>query len=262
MPKYRRRSTARRAPYKRRGYARPKRNFMQTTVSSGITMKFTTVLTPQFQQQEPTCGFSVALLGQRNNNTANSITPCYNITSCNPDGKLQRFAADFQQFQIYGVSVKLIFANPTEPEETPVQWAMAYSPNLNIRGDIDGEILQSLSSYQTGPCNPGRSVERYFPLSYTSKKLGIDYAPVSELVSPNGAFNTIGFESITPSTPTQVNAIDLYGGQLPAFTGPSLNVRVYRSGVGVGNYEQTDGCRCQLTYYVRFRGIQARSDLV
>lgn len=114
MPKYRRRSTARRAPYKRtfkrRSYARPQRNFMQTTSSAGITMKFTTVLTPQFLQQSDTCGFSVALLGQRNNNTAESSTPCYNITTCNPDDKLRRMASDFQQFQIYGVSVKLIFA--------------------------------------------------------------------------------------------------------------------------------------------------------
>lgn len=73
-------------------------------------MKFTTVLTPNFPQQEDAAGFSVALLGQRNNNTAESATPCYNITTCNPDDKLKRMASDFQQFQIYGVAIKLIFA--------------------------------------------------------------------------------------------------------------------------------------------------------
>lgn len=137
---------------------------------------------------------------------------------------------------------------------------MAYSPNLNIRGDISGSILQSLSSYQTGAANPQRNVERYFPLGYTSKKLGIDYANVSELVNPAGDWNDKGFECITPLVAGE-SALDLYGGQLPAFTGPSLNVRIYRGG-NPAQYEETKACRVQLTYYCRFRGLQGRTDLV
>lgn len=138
---------------------------------------------------------------------------------------------------------------------------MAYSPNLNIRGNISGAILQSLSSYQTGACNPQHNVERYFPLGYTSKKLGIDYANVSELVTPAGGWNPTGFECIDPELPSGDFAQALYGGQLPEFTGPSLNVRVYRGG-DTDQFEARNACRVQLTYYCRFRGLQGRTDLV
>jgi len=51
--------------------------------------------------------------------------------------------------------------------------------------------------------------------------------------------------------------VDLYGGQLPAATGPSVHFKVYRNATtGFG-----PSCRMQLTYYVRYRGTKGANDL-
>ena len=71
-----------------------------------------------------------------------------------------------------------------------------------------------MSTFQTMPCNQNRSRTRYYPLSYTKRKLGIDYFSTSEF-------------------PDFAGINSLYGDQLPAATGPSLHFKVYRnSGVG------------------------------
>ena len=92
---------------------------------------------------------------------------------------------------------------------------------------------------------------RYFPTSYVRKKLGIDYFPVDDLVTSGG---------IITDQPFDMTDADLYGGQLPAATGPSVTFRVYRNAPAVGTSE-VKACRFQLTYYVRFRGTRGRTDL-
>lgn len=117
------------------------------------------------------------------------------------------FARDYQQCCIYGVGIKLIFPQPTDKAQSNVQWSMAYSPNYNVRPDISGEILQTMSSFQTGSATAGHTVSRYFPLAYTKKKLGIDYFSVEDLVAEDGTFQEQGFVSQDDAT-----AVALYGG--------------------------------------------------
>jgi len=70
-------------------------------------------------------------------------------------------------------------------------------------------------------------------MGYTKQKLGIDYFSTEEFQ----AFNTVD---------------DLYGGQLPGGTGPSLHFKVFRNNDGIGG----PSCRMQVTYYVRYRGTK------
>ena len=60
-------------------------------------------------------------------------------------------------------------------------------------------------------CSSDKSINRYYSLGYTKKKLGIDYANTTE-------YHNFG-----------ANSVALYGGQLPASTGPSVHFKVYRS---------------------------------
>ncbi len=97
-----------------------------------------------------------------------------------------------------------------------------------------------MSSYQTMPCNQNRSVNRYYPLAYTKKKLGIDYAP------------TDSFSDFANNT------TNLYGGQLPAGTGPSVGYKIFRNTAGAAG----PACRMQVTYYIRYRGTRGNNSLV
>lgn len=91
---------------------------------------------------------------------------------------------------------------------------------------MDTDNLQSLSSYQTGATNQNRPVSKYFPMGYTKQKLGIDYTSCDELY---GLVN--GAPVVSSGKFAQFNQA-LYGGQLPAATGPSITWRVFRSKVG------------------------------
>lgn len=156
---------------------------MQRQSLAGVNMKFTRVFTPEWEQQSDTAQWTVSLLGQRGDPTNGQY---YNLNDCNPDDKLAAFARDYQQFSIYGVSCKMIFPEPSSVEASPVQWSMAYSPNYNLKPNLQGDTIQSMSSFQTGPCSQNKSITRYFPLSYTKKKLAIDYCDINELVDASG----------------------------------------------------------------------------
>lgn len=227
---------------------------MQRQSLAGVNMKFTRVFTPEWDQQQDTAQWTVSLLGQRGDPANGQY---YNLNDCNPDTKLEAFARDYQQFSIYGVSCKMIFPEPSSVEASPVQWSMAYSPNYNLKPNLTGDTIQSMSSFQTGPCSQNKSVTRYFPLSYTKKKLAIDYCDINELVDANGTFNPIGWNA-NPTTP---GAEPLYNGQLPVGTGASCTFRVYRNIPQAQQVGEVKACRFQLTYYLRFRGIRGRTDL-
>ena len=97
---------------------------------AGSKMKFTTVFTPTWKTEgdidaQSVVSWTVALLGGRGPEANGTY---YNIANCNPDNKLGLYSRDFQQATIYGVSCKMIFAEPTDADSSPVQWAMAYSP--------------------------------------------------------------------------------------------------------------------------------------
>lgn len=155
-----------------------RRNYQQRISTAGLRMKFTTVVVPQWDAGSYTSSWTVGLLGGKGDPAKGSYL---NISDCNPAAKLGNQAFQYQQFTITGVSMKLISPEPTDTVSSPVQFSCGYSPQYLIRPDLDTDNLQSLSSYQTGATNQNRPVSKYFPMSYTKEKLGIDFAPCDEL---------------------------------------------------------------------------------
>lgn len=137
------------------------------------------------------------------------------------------------------MKVKAFFAEPTDLDNSPVQWSMGYSPNQIINPLVDPERLQSLASFQTGPCSQNKSVSRYFALGYTKKKLGIDFCNTKEYAS---------FDSTNTA---------LYGGQLPIGSGPSVCIKVFRNSSG----PERIAMRLQVTYYVKYRGTKGQNPI-
>lgn len=197
-------------------------------------MKYTTVFTPRWPQGSDVASGTISLCGGK------GVSPgtYYSITDCNPDAKTTLDMDSYQQASIYGVAIKWFFAEPTTVEASPVQLSLSYSPNELLNPNLDAPRMQAMSTFQTMPCNQNRSRTRYYPLSYTKKKLGIDYFTATEF--PNFA---------------GVN--DLYNDQLAAGTGPSVHFKVYRNSGGVTG----PSCRMQITYYVRYRGTKGANDL-
>jgi len=227
-----RRTVRRRRKFTRR---RGRRNLMQRQITAGIKMKYTTVFTPRWAVGSDVAEGTISLCGGR----GVSAGAYYTISNVNPDAKTTLDMDSYQQACIYGVAIKWFFAEPTSVEASPVQLSLSYSPNELLNPQLDAARMQAMSTFQTMPCNQNRSRNRYYPLSYTKKKLGIDY------------FTTSDFPGFGLATE------DLYGGQLPAATGPSVHFKVYRNSV----VETGPACRMQLTYYVRYRGTKGANDL-
>lgn len=82
-----------------------------------------------------------------------------------------------------------------------------------VNTNLPFDRMQTLASYQTGPCSQNRSVSRYYALGYTKKKLGIDYDVCANYALYSAAAATA-----------------LYGSQLPAGTGPSVHFKIFRNG--------------------------------
>lgn len=159
-----------------------RRNYQQRIATAGLRMKFTTVVVPRWTNGSSTASWTVGLLGGKGDPTKGTY---YNITDCNPAGKLALQAFQYQQFTITGVAMKMISPEPTTSASSPVQFSCSYSPQYLIRPDLTTDSMQSLSSYQTGATNQNKPISKYFPLSYTKTKLGIDYAPCDELYGIN-----------------------------------------------------------------------------
>lgn len=91
--------------------------------SAGIRMKYTTVFTPNFNDQQNICQGTICLAGGRGplaNPPANSNLGYTTLYDVNPDSKTRLDMKLYQQFCIYGVSVKFFFAEPTTVEVSPV----------------------------------------------------------------------------------------------------------------------------------------------
>jgi len=138
------------------------------------------------------------------------------------------------------VACKLFFSQNFSADQTPLQWSMCYSPNLVLAPELSPPAMQSLASYQTGPCNPQKSVSRYFRTAKALNRLGIEWCQTREF----GQF---------------AGANELYGGQLPINSGSSLNIKVFRTNTA----NPVDAlCRLEVTYYVKYSGTRANVNLV
>ncbi len=49
------------------------------------------------------------------------------MQNANQDGNLAQDMRLHQFFKIRGVALKMFFPPPTDPDSTPIQWALAYS---------------------------------------------------------------------------------------------------------------------------------------
>ncbi len=198
-------------------------------------MKYTTVIVPRWNEASEVAEGTISLCGGKGAASGSY----YSFFDVNPDGKTKSDMKSYQQFSIYGVAIKWFFAEPTTLTASPVQLSLVYSPNKLIWPQLPADRLQSLSTFQTMPCNQNHSVNRYYAMGYTKQKIGINYALTDEY----NDFNS--------------NSVNLYGGQLEAETGPSVNFKVYRNATG----EAGPACRMQLTYYVRYRGTKGQNPI-
>jgi len=105
----------------------------------------------------------------------------FNLLTCNPDDMLTSDAILYQYFKITGVAFKLFFPEGTTPEATPVQWSMGYSQNKIIAPQLPFERLQALQSYNTSSCDSSKPISRYFRTNLALKRLGIEWAPTTEI---------------------------------------------------------------------------------
>lgn len=195
-------------------------------------MKYTRVFVPRWIGESDVAQGTISLCAGK----GSSPGTYYSIYDTNPDGKTAADMGAYQQFCIYGVAIKWIFPSTTTEVNAAVQFSCAYSPNELLNPSLTSEKMQSLSTYQTMGCSSDKSINRYYALGYTKKKLGIDYAATSEYVA---------FGASDEAT---------YGGQLPAATGPSVHFKCIRGSIN-GAYTR-DACRMQVTYYVRYRGTK------
>lgn len=96
--------------------------------------------------------------------------------------------------------------------------------------------MQSLAAYQTGSCNGLKPISRFFRTGTALKRLGIEWC------------NTTEYASF--STP---NA-SLYNGQLPANSGSSTLLKVFRPATNA--QASTVGGKIEITYYVTYKGTK------
>lgn len=139
-------------------------------------MKYTRVFVPRWSGDSDVAEGTISLCAGK----GSSPGTYYSIYDTNPDGKTSIDMKAYQQFNIYGVSVKWIFPSSTSEVNSAVQFSCAYSPNELLNPSLTSEKMQSLSTFQTMGCSSEKSINRYYSLGYTKKKLGIDYASTSE----------------------------------------------------------------------------------
>lgn len=180
-----RRTFRKRTPFRRRRYFKrrrrgSKRNLMQKAESAGVLKKYTKVLTPNWEEGIDNFGFTISLCGGKKPQALGDVVT---IADINPDDQTRSDMGLYQQFCIYGAKVKCFFAEPTTVDASPVQWSCSYSPNQLIKPDLAFDRMQSMASYQTGPCSQNKSVSRYYALGYTKKKLGIDFDSCTNYVN-------------------------------------------------------------------------------
>lgn len=102
------------------------------------------------------------------------------------------------------------------------------------------ERVQTLATYQTGACNQNKAISRYYNTATTLRRFGIQYC------------DTVQF-------PAFAGANELYGTQLQAGQGSSVNLKVYRQ-----EQSETPNIlgRVQVTYYVTYKGNKGLNSLI
>ncbi len=169
--------------------------------------KYTVVLPIDLAGGEEVARVTIAHIGSKN---FTSPGRTLNLFDCNPDGLLTNDMNSYQFFKICGCAYSVIYPEGTIPDATPVQWSLAYSSSLVMNADITFGQMQSLQTYQTGGCHPLRPTRRYFRTGTTLRRLGVEWAPTTEL-------------------PDYSAANILYGGQLPVNQGSSSVLKIYRN---------------------------------
>jgi len=132
----------------------------------------------------------------------------------------------------------MFFPMPTTAAASPAQWTIAYSMSDILQPALPVDRIQTMSTYQTGPCSQEKSISRYYNTANTYRRFGIQYCSTDEFAD----FNT---------------SSALYGGQLLADQGSSQLVRVFRnSSSGVAAL-----ARFEVSYYVTYKGNKGTSPL-
>ena len=155
----------------------------------------------------------------------------------------QQLTADMDLYQfakITGIAWKLIFPPPTTPEATPVEWSCGYSNNSVIFPEIDPARLQTLAAYQTGGCDPTKSVSRYFRTTQALLRQGVEW------------FDTLEYPQFGTNGGT-------YNDQLLANSGSSTQINVYRSAAAVTTKQQL--ARLEVIYYVTYKGTKGQNSI-
>lgn len=143
---------------------------------------------------------TISLIGGKNNqDPTNTVT----LFDNNQDSQLAGDMRLYQFFRIRGVAVKIFFPMPTTENATPCQWSLAYSQSDILAPQLPTTRVQTLATYQTGPCNQNKSISRYYNTASTYRRFGIQYC------------NTTEFQDFNTSSA-------LYGGSLPADAGSSV----------------------------------------
>lgn len=211
----------------------------QRQATTWIRKKYTKVFVMDCEGGSDVWETTVSLIGGKN---SNAVADTYTLNDVNQDSQLKTDMGLYQFFRISGVAIKMFFPMPTDVASSPVQWACAYSASDVLLPAIAPDRVQTLATYQTGSCSQTKPISRYYNTTNALRRFGIQYCSTSEFIA--GDFGT---------------STDLYGAQLLANTGSSVNLKVYRQTAAIS--ENTIG-RLQLTYYVTYKGNKGKSSLI
>lgn len=204
MPFKRRYSAKRKfAPRRKRSTTKRSSKFARRQQKSEMTWirkKYTRTFTLDALTAADNAFATISLIGGKNNqDPTNTVT----LFDNNQDSQLAGDMRLYQFFRIRGVAVKLFFPMPTTENATPCQWSLAYSQSEILAPQLPTTRVQTLATYQTGPCNQNKSISRYYNTASTYRRFGIQYCSTDEFSD----FNT---------------SSALYGGSLPSDAGSSV----------------------------------------
>lgn len=175
---------AKRRTYRRRrrpgGIRRSSRYARRQQRSSAafVRKKYTATFSFAVPANVDTSSICISLISGKNQQAPEQTIT---LSSCNQNANLSSDQRLYQFFKIRGCAFKMFFANTSQPETTPIQWSMAYSPSQIFNPNVAPATLQGLSSYQTGPCNFNTGISRFFNTQKTLKRFGIGWANSNEL---------------------------------------------------------------------------------
>ena len=144
------------------------------------------------------------------------------LVNANPDGQLTNDLLLYQFMRITGVSIKLIFPEGTDNSNTPVTWAMAYSPNYIIDPRVPLSTVEPLASFNTASCSSEKPVTRFYSTTGSLWDLGIQWCNTTEFYYANNNPDSF-LQAPILTSPTG------YNGQLPKGSGASTYLYVSRT---------------------------------